>query len=80
MPPRLPALPFASFVNGVGCALFVGAELYGKVLRVNAAKPMKHKLGAHTAGNIFFIPRHSVSNNHVHEVGTGAFCSAVVRL
>ncbi|CAM9687655.1 unnamed protein product [Ectocarpus sp. 8 AP-2014] len=26
-----------------------GAELYGKVLRVNAAKPMKHKLGAHTA-------------------------------
>ena len=32
------------------CPAGAGAELYGKVLRVNAAKPMKHKLGAHTAG------------------------------
>ena len=32
------------------CLCSQGAELYGKVLRVNAAKPMKHKLGAHTAG------------------------------
>ncbi|CAM9694887.1 unnamed protein product [Discosporangium mesarthrocarpum] len=26
-----------------------GSELYGKVLRVNTARPMKHKLGASTA-------------------------------
>lgn len=34
------------------CRARSGAELYGKVLRVNAAKPMKHKLGAHTAGDV----------------------------
>lgn len=34
----------------VGPLKMPGAELYGKVLKVNAARPMKHKLGAHTAG------------------------------
>ncbi|CAM9542772.1 unnamed protein product [Sphacelaria rigidula] len=33
----------------LSCLAREGAELYGKVLKVNAARPMKHKLGAHTA-------------------------------
>lgn len=48
-----PRLPFKLAYLALALALLAGAELYGKVLRVNAAKPMKHKLGAHTAGEFY---------------------------